>query len=135
MSTVFFFKAHVKGYTRKDGTVVATHEDRRPAKKEHIAAFAEHLSGAYSTDRYRGGWSGCIRMLLGRGYDEHQIEGIIRSKWTRRAAESAQNNGKPYGQATGADLAKFMDSAGITLEEINQVADETSARRPPRTGE
>lgn len=26
---LLFFKAHVKGYTKKDGTVVAPHEDRR----------------------------------------------------------------------------------------------------------
>lgn len=52
-----------------------------------VRALALRLENAYSTDRYRNGWSGCVRMLLKRGYNEAQIEAIIRSKWTRWAAD------------------------------------------------
>ena len=31
---VIFLKAHVRGYTRKDGTTVAPHEDKRRARKD-----------------------------------------------------------------------------------------------------
>ena len=31
---ILFFKAHIKGYTKKDGTFVSPHEDKRPSAKE-----------------------------------------------------------------------------------------------------
>lgn len=74
-------------------------------KQEPIKSLADRLSDAYSTGRY-GTWDGCIRMLRKRGYDDHQIEAIIRSKWTRWAADVS---GKSYGRVTAADLARYMD--------------------------
>lgn len=72
-----------------------------------VAKLAARLSNAYSTDRYRNGWSACIRMLIKRGYNEKEIEAIIRSKWTRYAADMSPNQ---YGYVTGADLARFLDT-------------------------
>jgi hypothetical protein len=88
-----------------------------------VKALAERLSGAYSTDRYRNGWSGCIRMLIKRGYTEAQIEAIIRSKWTRWAADGSE---KRYGQVTSTDLARFLDTdQGATLEAVDQMVAES----------
>lgn len=92
-----------------------------------VRALALRLENAYSTDRYRNGWSGCVRMLLKRGYNEAQIEAIIRSKWTRWAADGSA---KRYGQVTSADLARFLDTdRGATLEAVNQMVAE-SAEEP-----
>ena len=62
-----------------------------------VKAFAEELSDAYSTPQYLNGWECCIRMLRRRGYNDLQIETIIRSKWTRWACDASNN---AYGQHT-----------------------------------
>jgi len=76
-----------------------------------IAQLATDLSDAYSTDRYHNGWSGCVRALRTRGYDDRVIEAIIRSKWTRWAGDASS---KPYGRLTSTDLLKFLDKYGYT---------------------
>lgn len=80
---------------------------RTPTKftRAQVAEFSERLDDAYSTDRYGGNWRGCIRALAGLGLDEREIEAVIRSKWTRWAADVG---GKPYGRATSTDLLVFM---------------------------
>jgi hypothetical protein len=75
-----------------------------------VKLFAEELSDAYSTDRYRNGWAGCIRMLRKRGYTDREIEAIIRSKHTRWAGDSSD---KPYGKVTSVDLARYMDHSSL----------------------
>lgn len=67
--------------------------------------IAEKTSDAYSMGRYRS-WEACARMLQKRGYTDAEVEGILRSKWTRWAADWSD---KPYGKTTAADLAKFLD--------------------------
>jgi hypothetical protein len=74
---------------------------------KQIKELAEELADAYSTDSYKGGWSGCVRMLRKRGYSDHQIEAIVRSKWTRWAGDFSD---RPYGYRTSTDLASFLDS-------------------------
>lgn len=71
-----------------------------------IKELAERCADAYSTDRYRNGWAGCVRMLRQRGYADPAIEAIIRSKWTRWAGDMA---GKDSG-CTSTDLARFLDT-------------------------
>ena len=85
--------------------------------------FAKELKDAYSTSRYRCGWRGCIVALRSREYDDRQIEAIIRSKWTRWAAD---DKGRP-GQATAADLLKWMDDTRnkVTPEEVQELIGET----------
>lgn len=90
--------------------------------RETVEQLAERLSDAYSTDRYKGGWAGCIRMLRRRGYNDLQIEAIIRSKWTRWAADSASTN-----CAGPAVLAKFLDTYrnDALKKEVDQLTAET----------
>lgn len=66
--------------------------------------FAEELSIAYSTGRYERGWMPCIKMLRKRGYNDQQIEAIIRSKWTRWAADASKSR-----RANSADLERFLE--------------------------
>lgn len=88
-----------------------------------VKGLAAQLEGAYSTDRYRNGWAGCVRMLVKRGYTAPQIEAIIRSKWTRWAADASASR---YGHATGADLARFLDKdQGATMEAVDQMVAES----------
>lgn len=87
--------------------------------------FAEELSDAYSTESYRGGWIGCIKMLRRRGYDDRQIEAIIRSKWTRWAGDHSSNR---YGMHTSTDLAKFLDGMKNLKAEVEALTAETFAQ-------
>lgn len=86
--------------------------------------LAERLRDAFSTANYQGGWKNCIKMLRKRGYNDTEIEAIIRSKWTRWAAASS---GKRYGYNTSTDLAGYLDdpSNGCTQEEVSILVRET----------
>lgn len=84
---------------------------------KNIKEFNEELQDAYSTPNYNDNWIPCIKMLRRRGYDDRQVEAIIRSKWTRWASDHAN---KGYGRMNSADLSRFLD----TLENLDvQVAD------------
>lgn len=92
--------------------------------QKDITVFADELSDAYSTNNYGGNWKPCIRMLRKRGYNDREIEAIIRSKWTRWADDNTQ---KRYGKTTSADLARYLDNPRnqCTPEEIAQLIKET----------
>jgi hypothetical protein len=87
-----------------------------------IKDFAEELADAYSTNRYKGGWAASIRMLRGRGFNDRQIEAIIRSKWTRWAGDAS---GKAYGHVTSADLSRFLDSQKDLQREVEYLTEGT----------
>ena len=96
-------------------------------KKYTVTEFAEKLSDAYSTDNYGGGWSACIRKLRAAKYDDAMIEAIIRSKFTRWAAD---HGGKRYGRASSNDLMKWLTDNGYTpnSDEIKSLVRETFHR-------
>jgi hypothetical protein len=80
--------------------------------KATARAVAERTADAYSWDNYgEARWYACALMLLKRGYSEQEAEAILRSKWTRWAADAASNRkGWRYGRTTSADLARFLDA-------------------------
>jgi len=87
-----------------------------------IKEFAEELSDAYSTDNYNNNWIPSIKMLRKRGYDDLQVEAIIRSKWTRWAADHSD---KQYGRANSADLARFLDAQKNLAAEVADLVNGT----------
>jgi hypothetical protein len=96
------------------------------ATRKDAAQFAIELASAYSTSRYKGGWVGCIEMLRKRGYSDPQIEAIIRSKWTRWAADNSSDD--EY--ATADDLVRFIDNPRncCTLSEVNSMVEGKEGR-------
>lgn len=82
---------------------------------KNIDEFTEELSDAYSTGRY-GGWKPCIKMLRSRKYNDKEIDVIIRSKWTRWAADMSNNPDR----GTAKDLLRFLESFG--KDEKSEVA-------------
>lgn len=88
--------------------------------RERIDALAERTSDAYSHDHYAS-WRAVAAALLRRGYSDRQAEEILRSKFTRWAADQSD---APYGRATARDLLRLMDRCqGETralLEEVGQ---------------
>lgn len=97
-------------------------KSRTESLSEQAVRLAEATSDAYSVDRYAN-WSAVVEMLLGRGFTEREAEAILRSKWTRWAADETEHLHDGYGQATAADLSAHLDALGDTL--AAQVADLT----------
>jgi hypothetical protein len=102
-----------------DGARAARHDARR-AMTAQIDALLDRTRDAYSFDTYgESGWRGAIAMLVRRGYDDRQIEAILRSKWTRWAGDMSN---KPHGRNNGADLARFLDTAkGTTAKDVDEL--------------
>lgn len=87
-----------------------------------VKALAERCSNAYSTNRYRGGWNGCVSMLRRRGYSDTLIETVIRSKWTRWAADASD---MPYGRVTSTALANYLNNMQNEKRELESLAQVT----------
>lgn len=83
-----------------------------------VQALADRTADAYSHDLYAS-WKACAAALLRRGYTDRQAEEILRSKFTRWAAEQSD---APHGSATAADLLRLMDGCqGATRELLDEV--------------
>ncbi len=88
--------------------------------------LADKLADAYSTDSYRGGWNGCVKMLRKRGYNDQEIEAILRSKWTRWAGDSDET--RRYGNFTSTTLADFLETMkkhGDLQKQIDELVEGT----------
>ena len=68
--------------------------------------LAERTEGAYSSGRYRS-WKAVARLLLKRGYTPEEAEAIMRSKWTRWAADYSDARD---GCVPAKAVAEFLDS-------------------------
>ena len=81
-------------------------------ERQRIDDLAERTATAYSWDNYgETRWRAATRMLVRRGYTDAEVEAILRSKWTRWAADMASDRpGWRYGRTNAADLARFLDS-------------------------
>ena len=73
-----------------------------------IQALAEQCSDAHSTKSY-GGWVRTVTLLREHGYNDREIEAIVRSKWPRWAADGSEN---PNGRASAEDLLEYVRKAG-----------------------
>lgn len=80
---------------------------RTPMTVADIDRLTEATADAYSFDRYRN-WRACAALLSQRGYTYEEAECILRSKWTRWAADNSAN---PYGRVSSTDLAHFLDTS------------------------
>lgn len=85
-----------------------------------VQELSEKTSDAYSFDRYNS-WKACIKKLRKADYDDREIEAILRSKWTRWAADAAN---KPYGKASSVDLLNYINQHE-TKESVIQLTLET----------
>lgn len=121
--------AELRGLYETDGDVldVRPRFEAKPRLREvrtEVEKFAEKLADAYSTDGYRNGWRACIKMLR-RDFNmnDREIEAVIRSKWTRWAADASVNR---YGHHTAKDLAAYLTKMGRDLKsELAALVSET----------
>ena len=96
--------------------------DKPQVDSKAATAIAERCSDAYSVGRYRS-WSAVAKMLARRGFDAREIEAILRSKWTRWAADWSHN--PRYGQATAADLDRFLNTDHNLQQSVRALVAET----------
>lgn len=85
-----------------------------------VEDLADKTSDAYSATRYNS-WKACIKALRKEGYDDMQIEAILRSKITRWAADRSKNS---YGKASSVDLLSYVRQYE-SKESIEQLTRET----------
>jgi hypothetical protein len=93
----------------------------KPSKRTVAAAIAEQTADSFSFDRYRN-WKAVAAMLLARGLNEREAEAVLRSKWTRWAADAAN---KKYGRACAEDLETFMNKMKDCDKQIKSLTLET----------
>lgn len=75
--------------------------------KPQAAAIALKCEDAYSSYRYAS-WAGVAQKRLARGLDAKQVEAIMRSKWTRWAADASNaRSGKVPAKA----IIDFIDDS------------------------
>lgn len=91
--------------------------------KALAALIAERCSDAYSSDRYRS-WEGVAAKLLRRGLDERQVEAVMRSKWTRWAADAWEKRESDYGRVPASAVIAYLDQSE-TAESIAALTRET----------
>lgn len=91
--------------------------------KARAGTLSASTSDAYSFDNYgERGWYAATLMLLKRGYTDREAEAILRSKWTRWAADMSSHQ-KRYGTHNGATLARFLDSYGEDTDRLRRDVD------------
>ena len=89
----------------------------RPMTRADIDRLAASTEDAYSFDRYRN-WHACAALLAHRGYTFAEAECILRSIWTRWAADASA---APYGRATSADLDRFLQTPSGSRDALRRM--------------
>jgi len=91
--------------------------------KALATALAKRTKDAWSVDRYAS-WTAVAAALLGRGYTPIAAEAILRSKFTRWAADMRTARGR----ASAADLLRYLDRFPDQVMEL--LYEEGLATRP-----
>jgi len=81
--------------------------------------LAARCSDAYSYDRYAN-WTAVAKLLLDLGLTENQAEAVMRSKWTRWAADQSSAS---YGYVPAKEINRFLVS--FAKDEIRKLTKET----------
>jgi len=86
---------------------------------DRAKAIATLCADAYSADRYNN-WALVAQLLIGRGYNDYQVIGILRSKWTRWAADASDAK---YGTTPARAILNYLDDPRnrVTVEDVNKL--------------
>ena len=95
--------------TTTNGITVLSLRDRAQAMGENV--------GGYSADRYRS-WASVAYHLLKMGLDEREAEAVMRSKWTRWAADADDKH--RYGYHPGHIIVDYLWDGDTTPEDVAQ---------------
>lgn len=127
---IVFLKAHVSGYTRADGTVVAAHEDKRakhsPEQMAKWAAEKKARESAQATKRVQDGESekkinqrradGVVSTVAGKDFEPGEVE-AIRGYFLSGDKHGAMAEGR---NATVAAIERRLRSAGAEIDHVSE---------------
>lgn len=86
------------------------------------AMVAARTQDAFSWDRYAPKeWAKICGHLAAMGWNELQIEAVLRSKWTRWAADQSE---RPYGKITARDFVNWLASGAWTPDDLEERVEE-----------
>jgi hypothetical protein len=91
--------------------------------KFNPSTLAEETGNAYSADRYNS-WKSLATLLADRNFNAWEAEAILRSKWTRWAADKFHTGSR---KPSSSCLGKYLDHYGYTTRhpEVNRLVLET----------
>lgn len=94
-------------------------------RKALAAYVAKETCTAYSWDRYAN-WTATADALLAAGFTEREARGILRSKWTRWAADRMNRYDRIPAKAITAYVAEYQgaDPVGFARELAELAASE-----------
>ena len=80
-------------------------------------------SGSYSENRYSS-WRQVAKLLLAKGYEPKEAAAIMRSKWTRWAADAYETT---YGKCPATAIIRFIDNPrnSCTSAAVKELVDQT----------
>lgn len=107
----------------RKATALQTAAFKKMIVSDAAKKIADETQDAYSADRYNS-WEQVAKVLLKRGYDARQTEAIMRSKWTRWAADASS---KPYGKVPAKAVLDFLDKMTNVHDEVVKLTAETFA--------
>lgn len=83
----------------------------------------ELASGSYSENRYSS-WRQVAKLLLAKGYEPKEAAAIMRSKWTRWAADAYETT---YGKCPATAIIRFIDNPrnSCTSAAVKELVDQT----------
>lgn len=94
--------------------------------RARATAIAEKTADAYSYDRYAT-WRGCALLLVLRGFNDREVEAILRSKLMRWAGDRIQDNKScRYGRIPARAITEYLDDmekrrAGSVKREVAEL--------------
>lgn len=92
---------------------------------QNITEKAKNIAarGGYSQDRYSS-WEDVAQTLLNLSFSDKEAEAIMRSKFTRWAADASD---EVYGEVSSADLVAYLKALDITpgCNEVQKLVEET----------
>jgi len=107
---------------RAEGITTMLPTRPRTVTYKEAAALAEKTADAYSFDRY-GSWHAVCEVLARRGLTALEIEAVVRSKWTRWAADSSDYR---YGKVPARAVVDYLDDCpSFTTLELSDLVHET----------
>ncbi len=86
--------------------------------KTQATEIATKCADAYSSGTYQN-WTTVAQKLLGRGLDARQVEAIMRSKWTRWAADASNAR---HGHVPAKAILDFIDNPRNKIDHAEIVA-------------
>lgn len=109
----------------------------RRLDQQRARKIADACQDAYSVERYTS-WERVALELVRRGFDDQEVEALMRSKWMRWAADELEprnRDGYVSGQVTAAAFGRYIDTQARLrpgTEELRGLVAGTIRIRAPR---